>query len=48
MAKFAVNNKTHLATKIFLFMTNYGREMRIRADIRTKEKVEKAIKFAEC
>ena len=48
MAEFAVNNKTHSTTKMFLFMTNYKREMRMRADIRTKRKVEKAIKFAEC
>jgi len=47
MAEFAVNNKTHSTTKMFLFMANYRREMRMRADIRTKGKVEKAIKFAE-
>ena len=38
MAKFAVNNKTHSATKIFLFMANYGRELRMGADIRKKKK----------
>jgi len=28
-------------------MVNYGRELRIRADIRRKGKVENAMKFAE-
>jgi len=28
-------------------MANYGRELRIGADIRRKRKVEKAIEFAE-
>ena len=28
-------------------MTNYGRELRIEADIRRKEKVEKIIEFIE-
>ena len=37
MAKFAVNNKTHSATKVSLFMANYGRELRIGADIRKKK-----------
>ena len=45
--EFTVNNKIHLATKISLFMVNYGRELRIRADIRRKGKVENAMKFAE-
>jgi len=39
--------KIHLATKILLFMANYGRELRIGTDIRKKGKVEKAIKFVE-
>ena len=47
MAEFAVNNKVHLATKISLFIANYERELRIEADIRKKEKVEKAKKFTE-
>ena len=48
MAKFAVNNKTHSATKVSLFMANYGRELRIGADIRKKKrKIEKAIEFAK-
>jgi len=28
-------------------MVNYGRKLRIRVDIRRKEKVEKTIEFAE-
>jgi len=46
-AKFAVNNKVHSTTKISSFMANYGRELRIRGDIRRKGKVEKATKFIE-
>ena len=42
-----VNNKVHSATKISSFMANYGRELRISMDIRKKEKVEKAMEFAE-
>jgi len=42
-----VNNKTYTATKIFLFIANYSRELRIEADIRKKGKVEKITKFAE-
>jgi len=40
-----VNNKIHVATKVSPFMANYGRELRIGADIRRKRKVEKVIKF---
>ena len=29
------------------FIVNYGKELRIKMDIRKKEKVEKAIKFVE-
>jgi len=47
IAEFAVNNKTHSATKVSLFITNYDRELKMRADIRRKRKVEKAIEFAE-
>ena len=47
IAEFAVNNKIHSATKVYLFMANYGRELRIGADIRRKEKVEKAMEFAK-
>ena len=47
MAEFAVNNKIHSATEVSLFITYYSRELRIRADIRRKSKVEKTIEFAE-
>ena len=46
-AEFAINNKVHLATKVSLFMANYGRELRMEADIRKKGKVEKVMEFAE-
>jgi len=47
MAEFAVNNKIHSATKMYLFMENYSRELRIEVDIRKKEKVEKTMEFVE-
>ena len=47
MAEFVVNNKTHSATKISLFIINYGRELKMETDIRRKEKVEKAIEFVK-
>jgi len=47
IAEFVVNNKIHLATKISLFMGNYGKELRIGVDIRKKSKVEKTMEFAE-
>ena len=46
-AEFAVNNKTHLTTKISLFMINYSRELRIGVDIREKGKVKKAMEFVK-
>ena len=46
IAEFTVN-KTHLVTKVFLFMANYGRELRMGSDIRQKRKVEKATEFVE-
>ena len=42
-----MNNKVHLAMKIFPFIVNYKREIRMGADIRRKEKIEKIIKFIE-
>jgi len=42
-----VNNKVYSVIKILSFMTNYGRELRIKADIRRKEKMEKMIEFTE-
>jgi len=47
IAEFVVNNKIYSATKVPLFMANYKRELRMRTDIRRKEKMEKAIEFAE-
>jgi len=46
-AEFAVNNKTHTATKVSPFMANYGRELRIGGDIRKKGKMESAMEFVE-
>jgi len=37
----------HSTTKIFLFIVNYERELRIGIDIRRRGKVEKATEFAE-
>jgi len=45
--EFVVNNKIHLVTKIFPFIANYRRELRIGADIRKKGKVEKVMEFVE-
>ena len=42
-----MNNKVHSATKVLHFMANYGRELRIEADIRRKGKVEKVMEFVE-
>ena len=47
MAEFAVNNKVHTVTKILSFMANYGRELRIGADIRKKDKVKKVTEFVK-
>jgi len=47
LAEFVINNKVHSTTKISPFIANYRRELRIGADIRKKEKVEKATEFAE-
>ena len=46
-AEFAVNNKTHTATKVSPFMANYGKEVRMGGDVRKKEKVESAMEFVE-
>ena len=47
MAKFIVNNKTYLATKMSLFIANYGRKLRIKTDIRKKVKIKRVIEFTE-
>ena len=46
-AKFAVNNKTHMTTKVLPFMANYGRELRMGGDMRKKGKIESATEFIE-
>ena len=45
--EFVVNNKIHLVTKLFPFIANYRRELRMGTDIRRKRKMEKVIEFAE-
>ena len=47
MAEFAVNNKVHLATKVSPFIVNYNRKLKMRVEIRKKEKVKKATEFAK-
>ena len=45
--EFVVNSKVYSATKVFLFIANYKKELRMEADIRRKEKVEKITEFVE-
>ena len=40
-----MNNKVHTTTKVFPLIANYKRELRMGADIRRKEKLEKVIEF---
>ena len=47
LAKFAVNNKVYIATKVLPFMANYGRDLRMGEDIRKKEKMKKVTEFVE-
>jgi len=47
IVEFAVNNQIYTATNILPFIANYSRELRMRANIRRKGKVEKVIEFAE-
>jgi len=42
LAKFTVNNKVYLATKVSSFIANYGRELRMELDIRKKKKIKKS------
>ena len=44
-AEFTVNNKVYIVTKVSSFIANYGRELRMRDDIRRRKKVEKAMEF---
>ena len=41
IVEFLVNNKTHLVTKVCLFIANYDRELKIEADIRRKQSLQK-------
>jgi len=45
--EFAINNKIYLVTKVFLFIVDYERKLKVEVDIRRKEKVEKATEFVE-
>ena len=45
--EFIVNSKIHLVMKVFLFMVNYERELRIEVDIRWKKEIEKVIEFVK-
>jgi len=47
LTEFVINNKTHLTTKVFPFMANYGRELRMGVDLRRKGKIKKMTKFIE-
>ena len=45
--EFAINNKIYSVKKVFLFIVDYERELKVEVDIRRKEKVEKATEFVE-
>ena len=45
--EFVVNSKTYLAIKVSPFIASYRRELRMKADIRRKEKVEKVTEFVK-
>ena len=45
LAEFMINNKVHSAIKVFLFIANYERELRMEVDVRRKEKMEKTMEF---
>jgi len=47
LAEFAVNNKAYSISRVFLFMVNYSRELRMGADIRRKRKMRKATEFVK-
>jgi len=38
--EFAINNKTCLTTKVFLFIANYERELRMGIDLRRQDKMK--------
>ena len=41
------SQQQNLVTKVSLFMANYGRELKMGADIRKKEKIKKLTEFLE-
>ena len=45
--EFAINNKIYSVKKVFLFIVDYERKLKVEVDIRRKEKVEKATEFVE-
>jgi len=47
MAEFIVNSKVSMATKVSLFITKYGRELKMKADIKRKEKVERVTELVK-
>ena len=47
IAEFLVNNKICLATKVFPYIMNYSKELRMGIDNRRKRKVKKATKLAK-
>ena len=42
-----MNNKVHTITKVSPFIANYGRELRIKGDIRRRGKLENITEFVE-
>ena len=42
-----INNRTYSTTKVFPFIVNYRRELKMGIDIRRKRKIEKVTEFAE-
>jgi len=47
IAEFLVNNRIYLATKVFPFIMNYSRELRMGIYNRRKGKVKKAAELAK-
>ena len=42
-----MNNKVHTITKVSPFIANYGRELRMKGDIRRRGKLENITEFVE-
>ena len=47
ITEFVVNNKVHVATKVLSFIAKYKRKLKVKTDIRKKEKIEEVIEFTE-